>query len=206
VNAERFRTNVFVATLLSALALCVALFSPFWPALAWAVVLAILIYPTHRRIQGRVKSSGIAAGLSTLLTIALVVVPLALILLAMIAEGNSLVQRTRVALGNETWQQQIDKIETAVQTHIGRLSGGVIDLKHVDLVKMTEGQLGRAASLISERASDFVGKIGRNFVQVGLSFVTLFFIFKDGSRLLPAVKAFIPLDEEQTNTGSFQGG
>ena len=200
MNAERFRTNVFVATLLGALALCVALFSPFWPALAWAVVLAILIYPTHRRIQGRVKSSGIAAGLSTLLTIALVVVPLALILLAMIAEGNSLVQRTRVALGNETWQQQIDKIEMAVQSNVGRLSGGVIDLRHVDLVKMTEGQLGRAASLISERASDFVGKIGRNFVQVGLSFVTLFFIFKDGSRLLPAVKAFIPLDEQQTNT------
>jgi len=201
VNAERFRTNVFVVTLLLALGLTLRLVWPFWPAVAWAVVLAILIYPTHRRIARRIRNTGVAAGVSTLLTVALIVVPLVLILLAIIAEGNGLRLRAQEALGDAGgWRQQIQRIETGVIATVSRLSRGQVDLSHVALVDLAQRQLTRIGQLLPAQASDFAAKLARNFVQVGLSLVTLFFLLKDGSRLLPAVKAFIPLSDEQTDT------
>ncbi len=199
MNAERFRTNVFGATLLFALGLCSALFWPFWPALAWAVVLAILIYPTHRRITRAVKRETVAAALSTLLTVALIVLPLAFVLFTAVAEGAAMIGRARAALGTGGVRPQIVRIETAVHDTAARLSHGAVDLSPVDLEKAAQEQLTRIAQIVPGRASDFAARLARNFVQIGFALITLFFILKDGRKVLPAVKAFIPLSDEQTD-------
>lgn len=201
MNAERFRTNVFVAILLLALGLCIALFWPFWPALAWAVVLAILIYPTHRRIARRLRSNTAAAGISTLLTITLIVVPLVLMAAAVTAEGVSMVQRARVLLEAGAWRQWMPDTERGVYADALRwLQRYGVDLSQVDLRDIAQQRLSRVGEFLAQNAAGFVRDLARSFVQISLALVTLFFILKDGSRLLPAVKAFIPLDQEQTDT------
>ena len=47
------------------IALCVALALPVLPAITWAVALAILAWPMHRRIARRVARPGLAAAIST---------------------------------------------------------------------------------------------------------------------------------------------
>ena len=200
MNAERFRTNVFVAVLLIALGLCLLLFRPFVPALAWAFVLAILIYPTHRRIRGRIRNTTVSAGLSTLLTIALIVIPLLLMLLAITAEGVVMVKQARALIENGAWEKWAPKTEAGVLGDVKRWVGRYVDLQHIDAEAVAKQGLSRVGTFLAGNAAGFFQRLGQSFVQVGLALVTLFFILKDGSRVLPAVKAFIPLDDEQTDT------
>lgn len=200
VNAERFRTNVFVGVLLGALALCVALFWPFWRALAWSVVLAILIYPTHQRIRRRVRNNGIAATISTALTLACIVVPLGLLLAAVTAEGVGMVQRARVVLEDGSWRKFAPSTEQGIIADTTRWLGRYIDVSQIRVEDVAQQGLSRAAEFLTGAAAGFVQNLAKSFVQISLAVITLFFILKDGSRLLPAVKAFIPLSEEQTDT------
>jgi predicted PurR-regulated permease PerM len=162
-------------------------------------VLAILIYPTHRRIVRALHRETIAAALSTLLTVALIVLPLAFVLFTAVAEGASMIVRARAALGTGGVGPQIVRVEKAVRDTAARVSNGAIDLSTVDLEKAAQEQLSRVGQILPGRASDFAARLARNFVQVGFALITLFFILKDGRNVLPAVKAFIPLSDEQTD-------
>lgn len=200
MNAERFRTNVFLLALAGALALCVQLFKPFWPALAWAGILAILIYPTHRRIRARARRKTLAAALSTLLTVALIVLPIALFVFAAVSEGTRLVAEARVALdGGGGLGPRIAQAEDFVRTTAARLSGGAIKLSRGDLETAAQQQLGRIAQVLPGQASDFAARAGHNFIQIGFALVTLFFLLRDGDKLLSAVRVFIPLSRDQTD-------
>jgi hypothetical protein len=56
------------------IALCVALALPVLPAITWAVALAILAWPMHRRIARRVARPGLAAAISTAIIVAAILV------------------------------------------------------------------------------------------------------------------------------------
>ncbi len=200
MNTERFRTNVFFIVLLLALGFCIVLFRPFWPSLAWAIVLGILIYPTHQRIARRLKNTTVAAGISTLLTIALIVVPLALMLFAVAAEGNVLIGKARAVVDSGALQQWSPDAKSGVVADALRWVGRYVDVSQVNLQDMARQGLGRAGEFLASNAVGYVRNLAKSFMQISLALVTLFFLLKDGSRLLPAVKAFIPLSEEQTDT------
>ena len=68
---------------------CYLLALPFLPALAWALTLAVLAAPLHRRIQSRLRSPSLAAGVSVLLLAFLVIVPLGVVGLQLLTEVSS---------------------------------------------------------------------------------------------------------------------
>jgi predicted PurR-regulated permease PerM len=55
--------------------LCVVLSVPFLPAITWGVALAIIAWPLHRWISRHVERPGLAAALSTLAVVVLILVP-----------------------------------------------------------------------------------------------------------------------------------
>src|SRR5918993_3552320 len=69
-----------------ALYLCWLMVQPFINVVLWAAVLAVVFYPTHRRIQAKVGSPSGAAALSNLLVIVLIVLPATFITVAVVRE------------------------------------------------------------------------------------------------------------------------
>ncbi len=70
------------------------LLTPYYTAILWAVILAILFFPVHRRLERLMGGrSTIAALLTLLLCICLVILPALGILASLIQEGSSLYQR-----------------------------------------------------------------------------------------------------------------
>ena len=65
-------------------ALCYRIFSPFISLMAWALILAVTIYPAHQALAGRMRArQGLAATLLVLGGIALIVAPTAVLLTAL---------------------------------------------------------------------------------------------------------------------------
>src|SRR3569832_2237275 len=75
-----------------ALYLCWSMLQPFIEVVLWAVVLVIVFFPVHRRIQARLGSPGWSAMVSCLIVILVILIPLTLITLAVVRELSRLGQ------------------------------------------------------------------------------------------------------------------
>ena len=64
-----------------ALYLCWLILQPFVNVILWAAVLAVVFFPLHKRIRERVGSASGAAGISTLLVVVLILLPLLVLML-----------------------------------------------------------------------------------------------------------------------------
>ncbi len=76
---ERALTWLLVALTALAAGVCAYIASPFFPALAWGLALAVLGHPLHERIARRVTDPNAAAGLTVAIVAAFIVAPATLV-------------------------------------------------------------------------------------------------------------------------------
>src|SRR4051812_50066791 len=69
-----------------ALYVCWLMIQPFFNVLLWAAVLSVVFYPMHRRILERTAKPSLAAALSTLLVVLLILLPVTFITVAVVHE------------------------------------------------------------------------------------------------------------------------
>jgi predicted PurR-regulated permease PerM len=194
---ERFRSFVFYGALILALGLCAALIAPFWRPIAWAVVLAILISPFHRRLAARM-SPNVAAGLSCLLTIALVVMPAVILLLAVTGEAVSMAERFQAMAGHGAFPWT-NRLEIRWLDRAWHWLGRYVDTSKLSIESVLAGSLRQVTTFLVTNVASIIGNLVRISLETSISTVTLFFILRDSPRLLPAIREFIPLDADQTD-------
>ena len=69
-----------------ALYVCWLMLQPFFNVLLWAVVLTVVFYPMHRRIRYKTGRPSLAAAISTLLVVLLIVLPVTFVTIAVVRE------------------------------------------------------------------------------------------------------------------------
>ena len=166
---------------------------PFYGAVFWGVVLAILFMPLNRRL---IKHSGLRptfAALATLLVILFIVIlPLTLVGVSVAKEGADLYRRMQS--GDIDFARYFAQIMAALP---GWMSGllerfGVFDMP--DLQKKLTGMASGGGKEIATRAFD----IGQNTLDLVVSFFVClyltFFLLRDGSDLARRIWTAIPLD------------
>lgn len=170
---------------------------PYYTAVLWAVILAILFFPVHRRLQRWVGGrSTIAALLTLLLCICLVILPALGILASLIQEGTSLYQR-------------ISNNEIDLNAHLLRLQAVMPAFLNNWLAALKlEGFAelwARLSSGFMEAGQSIAGGLlsfGQNtlqfFISMGLMLYLLFFLFRDGASLGRTLRHSIPLSDDYT--------
>jgi predicted PurR-regulated permease PerM len=159
---------------------------PFLPALVTSVVLAVLAAPGHRKIHMAVSNDRLAAFLSTLAVLVVILLPIF---------GVSIIALQDLGAG-------IGWLESQLRSGFPAFGRGVAWLEGV-LTRVGLGDLNVQARL-GERLADVPGLVvGRTFrvvsgvggvaLQVGVGLFTLFYLFRDGHRMLDAAKGLVPL-------------
>ena len=104
------RTVAFVALTAGALFFCAWLGWPFLPALTWAVALAVLAMPLHRRIERVVSHPNVAAALSTTTVVLLIGVPVTIVTAKLIGDSQSVVETMREESSNGIWRERVARV------------------------------------------------------------------------------------------------
>jgi predicted PurR-regulated permease PerM len=190
----RVFTLVVVALLGYALFL---LFMPLFDQISWAVVLAFLLYPLNTWLRRRLRSADRAAGLLTLLTPLVILLPLSALSVTFVAEASQLLQQLqgqvrRLDIKSFADLQQLPSIARAdswLQEHTGVSAGQVQNW----VLSGAQELLHRAAGFGS---SAFLGALG-SLVGFFLMISLLFFFLRDGDVMLSRARLLIPLDEER---------
>ena len=184
-----------------ALYLCWAMLQPFIEVILWAVVLVIVFFPIHRRIQTRVGSPGWSALLSCLLVIFVILVPLTLLTFAVVNEVSDFAQML---------QPKQDGTGGAAGAAAGLLdpnhpyTGPAVrwvsqyyDLSKLSSQEFIAERLKGVSGAIASRTLGFVGGAVGFIVEVFFVIFTMYYLFRDGERLRAAAYDMVPLSGPQ---------
>jgi predicted PurR-regulated permease PerM len=169
---------------------------PFYGAVFWATVLAIVFAPAYRRLSRSMRQKRTLAALTTLMTILLMVIlPLTLVGALLLQEGISVYERIQSGELN---------INGYFQQLFGALPAWVADL--LDRFGLTNlGLMQERLSSSLMKGSQFLAAQALNIGQNTFDFIVdlfivlylLFFLLRDGDDLSQRIKYAIPLRAEQ---------
>ncbi|HEX8708542.1 MAG TPA: AI-2E family transporter [Pyrinomonadaceae bacterium] len=175
-----------------ALYLCWLMLRPFVEVLAWAAVLVIVFRPVHRRLLLRLKSPGMSAILSCLLVIFTILVPLALIALAVLNELSGVGQNL---------QANVSALLDPNSPTTGRFLrwlGQYVNIEQLRSEEFLAERLKGMGGAIAGRTLGFVGGIVGAVIEVFFIIFTMYYLFRDGDRILNALPDILPLERSQS--------
>ena len=172
---------------------------PFFGAVLWGVILAIVFTPLYRRLLRSMRQRRTLAALATLVIIlVLVILPLTLVTALLVQEGAGVYERIQSGefdLGRY-FQQAYNALPAWITSLLDRF-----ELTNLGLVQ-------ERLSAALKKSSQFLAGQALNLGQNTLNFVLssfvmlylLFFLLRDGDALVECIRAAIPLDPEQLRT------
>jgi predicted PurR-regulated permease PerM len=189
-------TTAFFLLALAAISLyfCYLIARPFLGAIFFAVMLAIVFHPVHVYIQARLQKPNTAALLSTLLVLAVLIVPAVGLGIVISKETRGLHQLLNERSAEQGgWSQYVMHI---LERPLGWL-GRYVDLSHFDLraaILRRQEQISQYLLSSGARAlSNFISF----FINAVAAFFTLFFLFRDGGSTKEHAAVVLPLSRSQ---------
>lgn len=169
---------------------------PLAGAVMWSLFLAIVFWPMHSRCVRLVKRPSLAAFLTLLSIVVIVILPLALVSASVVQEASVFYQNIRSGhmQPGEYLQRMLDALPAWAQGVLARF--GLSDVP----------ALANRAGLLLSRSSQFITTqllgIGQNTLDFVVSFFimlyVLFFLLRDGKSLAGQVERVMPLRRDQT--------
>lgn len=167
---------------------------PFFGPIAWAIFLAFLLHPLHRRLVPRFKGRrSLSAMLLTLLTLILLVGPLTGVGAAFLSQVGVLVNAGQDALAQRGGADSL---------HLDQIPGVGPALLWLDRQFGVSAQQVQAWTVEAARSflqvlaslggKFFIGALG-GAVGFTLTMFLLYFFIRDGQRMFESVQALIPL-------------
>ena len=190
---------VFWLIMAGLLAAATVLLWQFIPALLWASVLSVLLYPWYKRSQKRLsrfKACDTLASLYvTLFTAFAIIVPL----LGFLTVGSIQVYNMASNLVADTEDGKITLHNLAVEadkTIVPILqNAGIEDFTLTAYIEKNRTQI---VSNIYGPITDGAKKLVMTIVTLVIAFLTTFFMLRDGHRLLDPVTELVPLPRDRT--------
>jgi predicted PurR-regulated permease PerM len=169
---------------------------PFFSAVLWATVLAIVFAPLYRQILRSIGQHPSLAALATLVIIVtLVIIPLSLTATSLVQEATSLydrIQSGELNLG-VVFQQLRDALPAWVTNFLDRLgltNLGAVQERLSEALKKGSQVIAAQALSIGQGAADFV-------LGLLVMLYLLFFLLRDGAALSKRIQDAIPLPPAQ---------
>jgi predicted PurR-regulated permease PerM len=186
------RWLALTAVVAVAVYLCWLMLKPFAGVLAWATVLTIIFFPAHKYILRKTKRPALAAALSSILVIVAVLLPLALISAAVIAE---------VAGAQQTIQANIATLRDPNSPLAGRLIGWInhyVDVSTIGSEQLIQDSVRVITGSLAGRTLGLVGGVIGTVFQIFFVIFTMYYLFRDSETILNAIRDFLPMERARS--------
>ena len=172
--------------------------SPFFGAVFWAMVLALMFMPVHRRLCALLRGRDTLAALGTLLfCMVIVVVPMIFVVGAMVDEATGFTQRLRTGEFNP--RTYFEQIQNALPGWSRDLLGRFGLFNAQDVVDKLTAAVVQGGQALTTRAL----AIGQNtlmlLVNLGIMLYLLFFFLRDGRDLAQTIRRAVPMQRQHTD-------
>lgn len=193
---RRLENQSFLLLLVAVTLAFAWILAPFYGAILWAIVVAVIFAPLNRRLQGRLGGRpNLAAAATVLIVIAMVILPLALIAASLVQEASGLYAKF------QSGEYNLGAFTQRVFQALPAWATGLLDRFNLtDLGKVRDSL---AAGLVKggQAAAPQALSIGMNtfdfIIGLGIMLYLLFFLLRDGKALAERIKQVVPLRADQ---------
>ncbi len=194
IESRNVRWWVLLLVTAILLYLCWRMLQPFLSVILWATVLVILFHPVHKRLRLRIRQPWLAALVSCVLVILIILVPVALVTLAVVNELSSAVV---------TVQQALDYVLDPNSRGTGPILNFLsqyIDINHLRSEEFLVERIKGASGQLAGRTLGFIGGLVGAVVQTFFTIFTMYYFFRDGDNISRTVRDWLPLERDQADS------
>lgn len=195
MDYPKLRQKTFLILLVAFTIAFIVIMLPFYGAVFWAIVLAILFAPFHRRLLAKMhKRPNLAATTTLVICLVVVILPLVLISISLVREAS--VAYNDIRAGQIDFAGFIQKAFAAMPAWLVN----ILDRFGIGNLTALQAKLASTAIQGSEFFTRQAINIGQNTFNFLVSFTImlyiLFFLLRDGDKLAMQIKQATPLDHE----------
>ncbi len=187
-TSDRLTTVLSYGALLLLGYLVFLITEPFLIPLAWSAVLVIFFYPVYTHLEKQFSPTW-AALLCTLGVTFLLIVPVLMVMLYAAREAIEASSGIRENLSANGSGAARDFLET-IRRHLPA------SLQNLDLIGALRQAAERIASVVASSLGSMLKNLFSFLVNLFILLFALFFVFRDGEKLLRAVRHLIPFERE----------
>ncbi|MEA2711307.1 MAG: hypothetical protein QOF78_3908, partial [Phycisphaerales bacterium] len=173
--------------------LCWMILAPFADVLMWAAILTIVFRPLHRKILARLGSPGAAAGISCVLVIVMILLPVTLV--------TMMIARDAAAMAQQLQANKDRLLDPDANTPLGRTLRHVdryVDIDRVASQEYLASRMRELSGVVARGTLNLVGGLVGAIVEIFFVIFTMYYLFRDGERLWAAARDVIPLSRAET--------
>ena len=175
--------------------LCWSMVEPFLNVLIWSVVLVLIFYPVHVRIEKRTGKPSLSALISVFLVLIVVVVPLIAISTAVANEIANMAANFPRMLE----ELRNDPVKAEQLNRLRELAKKYIDVDRIFSVEALRENFGRAGQLVVSGTLNVLGGALGFIVNLFFTLFTMYYLFRDGHSIVEKIPSIIPLEHAQAS-------
>lgn len=168
----------FVTCFIGMIVLAFLIVKPFIVAVLASMILTYVFYPVYRWLNKRIKNKNLCSSLISLLVIVIIIVPILFAANAVINESVSLYHQVK--------NLEIAEISDIFSRYLG---------ENIDLNFYFREIVNKISIAIMTTTSDFLLSIPQKLIAAFVVFFIMFYLFKDGDKLVDRIKKELPLKE-----------
>lgn len=171
---------------------------PYYGALFWAVILAILFRPVESWLEQKlVRNRNLSAALTVLAVVFVAILPVTIVLIALVDQG------ARFAEGLQSAEITTPESFAAVFEILPGWAQHMLEMAGINEFSTLRGRVAEAVAAISQFLATQALSVGQNtlrfVVSAGIMLYVLFFLFRDGPRIGAGIRSALPFDREVTD-------
>jgi len=187
----------FFAVLLFLLYQFYLMFSVFLIPLTWAALLAIVFYPLLLRLTHLLHGrNSLASFIFTTIVILVVIVPTVLLSLLLASESVAVYQWSRDFLTGGQLTEWMNRLQRWRPAKALGIFGPILEAWNIDIAGVAVKGANVVSSFLVSQATDFAKNLASFIVNFFLTTFALFFFFRDGARMVAAVRDLVPMEPE----------
>jgi len=173
--------------------------SPFLGPIVWAILLSIVFYPLFQKLQRLLKKrEAVSAMIMTLLVIVVIVLPSGLLTISLANEVVDAYHDLEEMIKTGRLQAYLEQIRqvTPFQWIWTRLDQ-YLDLSQADPFKFLLKNLQQIGTFLFNQTSMIFKGLSTFVIGFFFALLSLYYLFKDGNRLLERLKAVAPIPSKE---------
>jgi predicted PurR-regulated permease PerM len=193
---RRIEDQSFLLLLLAVTLAFAWILQPFYGAILWAIVAAVIFAPLNRELLRRMGGRpNLAASVTVLIVIAMVILPLAMIAASLTREVSNLY--AKVQSGEYNFGSYVQRVFDALPAW----ATGLLDRFNLTNLAAVRDWLASGLMKGGQVLAPQALSIGMNtfdfMIGLGIMLYLLFFLLRDGKALAERIKGVIPLGADQ---------
>jgi predicted PurR-regulated permease PerM len=183
----------FFAAFLFLLYQLYAVFSGFLAPIIWAAILAMLFFPLYRVVLDWLRGrETLSAFVLTLLVTTIIVLPTVSLSSVITREAAALYQRTSDYVSSGELNADIQRVRAS---RLGRLIARVEGYE-IDWSAAARSSVDTASAFTVAQVTSVARNVAVFLFDFTIMLFTLFFLFRDGERIVRGIRDVIPMDPE----------